>query len=62
MIRSPYDPVVLTERAQLWRAEAACATLEAMRTLCLTEAERCERRVQLSVSTPVILESATARV
>jgi hypothetical protein len=56
MSRSPYDLVVLRERAELWRVEAAKATLEAMRTFCLTEADRCERRVQMSLSTPVIRE------
>ena len=56
MSRSPYDPVVLKERAELWRAEAAAATVDAMRTFCLTEAAYCERRVQMSLSTPVIRE------
>jgi hypothetical protein len=57
MTHSPYDPVVLEERAQLWRAEADVATLEEMRSFCLTEADRCERRVELSRSTPVIRET-----
>ncbi len=53
---SPYDPLVLRERAELWRAEAAAATLEAMRNFCLTQADQCERRVELSLTTPVIRE------
>jgi hypothetical protein len=56
MSRSPYDLAVLRERAALWRAEAAAATLEAMRAFCLTEADRCERRVQMSLFTPVFRE------
>jgi hypothetical protein len=56
MSRSPYDVVVLKERAELWRAEAAAATVDAMRVFCLTEADYCERRVQMSLSTPVIRE------
>jgi hypothetical protein len=56
MSGSQYDPVVLQERADLWRAEAAAATLDAIRTFCLTEALQCERRVEMSRSTPVILE------
>jgi hypothetical protein len=58
MVRSPYDLIVLRERAALWRAEAAAATIEAMRTFCLNEAARCEQRVQISLSTPVIREMA----
>jgi hypothetical protein len=57
MSRSPYDVAVLIERAELWRAEAAAATLEAMRRFCLTEADRCEQRIQISRSTPVFHES-----
>jgi hypothetical protein len=56
MSRSPYDLVVLKERAELWRLEAAAATVDAMRNFCLTEADHCERRVQMSLSTPVIRE------
>jgi hypothetical protein len=56
MNRSPYDLVVLRERADQWRAEAAAATLEPMRTYCLTQADYCEHRVQMSLSTPVIRE------
>jgi hypothetical protein len=58
MRRSEYDLVVLQERAELWRAEAAAATLELMRIFCLTEAVQCERRVEMSRSTPVIREIA----
>jgi hypothetical protein len=57
MTNSPYDLTVLQERAQLWRAEAAAATLEAMRIFCLAEADRCEHRVHLSLWTPVIREA-----
>ena len=56
MNRSPYDLTVLKERAELWRAEANAATLEAMRSFCLTEAAYCEHRVEMSISTPVISE------
>ena len=56
MNQSPYDLVVLRERALLWRAEAAVATLEAMQIFCLSEAHQCERRVELSRITPVIRE------
>ena len=65
MSSSPYDLTVLRERAALWRAEAAAARFEAMRAFCLTEADRCESRVQMSLSTPVFREmpdhSASAR-
>jgi hypothetical protein len=57
MKRSPYDLIVLRERAALWRAEAAAATLEAMRIFCLAEADQCERRVEKSLYTPVLRES-----
>ncbi|HET6306249.1 MAG TPA: hypothetical protein VFG12_03630 [Rhodopila sp.] len=56
MSKSPYDIVALMERALLWRAEAEATLLEAMRAFCLTEAERCERRVELSRSTPMFRE------
>ena len=56
MSRSPYDVEVLQERAELWRAEAAAATVKAMRDFCLSEADHCERRVQMSLSTPIIRE------
>ena len=54
MRRSPYDLAVLKERAELWRLEAAAATMEEMRKFCLTEADYCERRIQMSASTPVL--------
>jgi hypothetical protein len=54
---SPYDPDTLLERAKQWRSEAAAATLEEVRLFCLTEADRCERRVHLSQSTPVFREA-----
>jgi hypothetical protein len=53
MSRSSYDPEALLERAARWRAEAAAASLEEVRAFCLAEADRCERRVQQSRSTPV---------
>jgi hypothetical protein len=56
MNRSPYDLAALRERAKLWRAEAAAATLEAMRTFCLTQADQCEQRIQTSLLTPAINE------
>jgi hypothetical protein len=56
MSRSPYDLAVLKERAELWRIEAAAATIEAVRMFCLTEADYCERRIQMSASTPLLLE------
>jgi hypothetical protein len=58
MRKSPYDLSVLQERAALWRSEAAAARFEAMRRYCLNEAHLCEQRVQMSLSTPVILERA----
>jgi hypothetical protein len=57
MGQSLYDLVVLRERAEQWRAEAAAATHEPMRRFCLTEADQCERRVQMSLSTPVFREA-----
>ena len=62
MSRSPYDLVVLRERAMLWRAEAAVATLENMRTFCLNAANACEQRVELSLTTPVIREMVDCSV
>ena len=58
MSRSPYDLSVLRERAALWRAEAAVARFEAVRVFCLSEADRCEHRVQKSLWTPVLREMA----
>jgi hypothetical protein len=55
MTQSPYDTDVVEERARQWRAEAARATLAAMRTYCLAQADECERRVQHSLSTPILL-------
>jgi hypothetical protein len=57
MSASPYDLSVLQERATQWRAEAAAARFEAMRQFCLSEADRCERQVHKSLSTPVLRES-----
>jgi hypothetical protein len=53
-ISSPYDTRALKERADQWRVEAAMAASEATRAFCLHEAERCERRLQQSLFTPVI--------
>jgi hypothetical protein len=57
MSRSSYDPEALLERAAQWRAQAAATLLEEERAFCLAEADRCERRVQLSRSTPVFRET-----
>jgi hypothetical protein len=57
--RSSYDPETLLQRAVEWRARAAAAALEEERAFCLAEAEKCERRVQLSRSTPVFREKIT---
>jgi hypothetical protein len=51
---SPYDTQALRERADRWRVEAARATLEAVRVLCVDEAEKCERRLQQSFWTPIV--------
>jgi len=56
MIRNSYDPQALLERAAQWRAQALVASQEEERAYCLAEAEKCERRVQLSQSTPVFRE------
>jgi len=50
-----YDPIALKERAQQWRDEATQALSEAMRSICLAEATKCEKRWQMSVTTPVLL-------
>ena len=54
MSESSYDPESLLKRAELWRAEAAVASIEEVRVFCLAEADQCERRVQRSRSTPVL--------
>jgi hypothetical protein len=56
MSRNSYDPEALLERAAQWRARAAATVGEEERAFCLAEAEKCERRVQLSRSTPVFRE------
>jgi hypothetical protein len=58
MSRSSYDPEALLQRAALWRAEAAAASREEVRAFCLAEADRCERRVQESRSTPVFRDAS----
>jgi hypothetical protein len=50
---SPYDTQAVEERAREWRAEAAMTTSATMRAFCLAQAEECERRVRLSLSTPI---------
>jgi hypothetical protein len=57
-IRSPYDTEALRDRVRQWRAEATRVTMEAMQAFCLDEADRCERRLNHSLSTPVIRASA----
>jgi hypothetical protein len=49
-----YDPESLTERARQWRLVATSAMHESMRVFCLEQAERCDRRVQASINTPVL--------
>jgi hypothetical protein len=53
--RSEYDTKVLKERANQWRDVAATVTFESIRVFCLKEADKCERRLQLSFSTPVFV-------
>jgi hypothetical protein len=52
-----YDPVKLAERARQWRAASASASLPDSRERFAELAEKCERLVAASISTPVILES-----
>lgn len=54
MIPSFYDPIVLMERAKLWKIEAEASTLAAMRAFCLEEAEKCEQLASQSLVTPVL--------
>lgn len=54
MATNIYDPESLTRRAAMWRLEAEAATLRAMRLFCLNEADKCERRAEMSLRTPVI--------
>ena len=49
-----YDPIALRERAQQWRDEASEASSEALRSICLAEANACDRRRQMSLTTPVL--------
>jgi hypothetical protein len=58
MNASPYDLVVLREQATLWRAEAATTTCDARRKFCIAEADRYDRLVEMSVSTPMFREMA----
>jgi hypothetical protein len=48
-----YDPESLTEKARRWRLVAASVRHETTRLFCLDQAERCDRRVQASIDTPV---------
>jgi hypothetical protein len=49
-----FDTLALVRRANIWRTRAARATSEDVRRVCLTEAERCEQRLQRSYDTPAI--------
>jgi uncharacterized protein len=55
--RSEYDTHALADRARQWRMEADAMTSEAMRSICLTEADKYEQRLRQSFSTPVIRET-----
>jgi len=57
--RGEYDPDALKERAQQWRDEAALATSGGMRTLCLSEANKYDLRLQKSLSTPVFRDTVS---
>jgi hypothetical protein len=48
--RLEHDPTPLMDRADLWRAEADRATISAMRSFCLLQAECCDGHVELSRS------------
>jgi hypothetical protein len=52
---SEFDTEALQQRADQWRVEAAQASSEDMRMFCIREAERCERRLQRSFDTPVLI-------
>lgn len=54
MTRSRYDLHAQMLRAEEWLDEARRADLTAMRELCLNEAARCHRIIQLSLDTPVL--------
>jgi hypothetical protein len=54
--RSTYDPHALLLRAGDWLVEAERTKLEALRALCVSEAERCLELVQRSLITPVLRE------
>jgi hypothetical protein len=62
MVGNYYDPHVQLAWAAEWLAELASATCEARRALCLRQAERCLELVQRSMCTPVLIESAHARL
>jgi hypothetical protein len=52
--RSLYDTQALKEYADRRRMEATAAISEERRAFYLEEAEKCERRLRQSLSTPVI--------
>jgi hypothetical protein len=56
MTYSQYDLWTLEKRIRLWHDEADRAASEAIRQICIAEACECERRLQRSVSTPVLSE------
>jgi hypothetical protein len=52
---SEFDTQALQQRADQWRIEAAQASSADMRVFCISEAENCERRLQRSFDTPVLI-------
>jgi hypothetical protein len=61
MSHNTYDLDILLHKAALWRSEAAMAMLDEVRAFCLAEADRCERRVQQSRSTPLFRDDMKDR-
>jgi hypothetical protein len=58
-MKSQYDPEALKERARQWLDEAQRATSQAIREVCLAEAEKYTRRLRQSLSTPVFRETSS---
>ena len=54
MTHSQYNVWALEERIRQWHDEADRASSEAIRRICLDEANDCERQRQRSLSTPVL--------
>jgi hypothetical protein len=52
---SQYDPRALKVRAHQWRVEAD-RTHSEIRDFCLDQAAQCDRRLESSLSTPVLRE------